>query len=724
MSTQPVTASEDQVTPAPKDDPENPGGFHQLGSLHQKLVFGLAVAVSVIHIYINFIGTFPLVTASAIHFGSLGLLCALTVPMLTMKGKSARWLMFGVDALIGAVAVAACVYIVMNEDAVARRGYRLETGDWVAAIVAILCVLEFTRRTTGWIIPIMSAIALTYITVWGDDIDGVFRFAGMTWETTLQRTIYNDEGIFGIIANISVTVVFMFILFGAFLMRSGAGDAVIDLSRAVVGRLIGGPGFVAVFSSGLMGTISGSAAANTSSTGVITIPLMRQAGFPPKFAAGTEAASSTGGQLMPPIMGAGVFVMASFTQIPYTHIIVVAFLPAVLYFLSIAFWVRIEAKKLNLKPDLDAPPIMEVMKRGGITFVVPLTILIGMLVMGYTPVYAAPFAIVATIVTSWLTPTKMGPKAILEAMAQGARNMILVGMLLVSVGIVVNVIATAGIGPTLSQMIKEWSGGNLMVALVLIALASLVLGMGLPVTASYIVLGTISAPALYDLMISSNVVDAVASGQIPESAKAFLILVAPERIAEIGLPMSRESAEALIALMGPDVQQSFQQAMVTGLDAALVTGTLLSAHMIIFWLSQDSNVTPPVCLTAFIAAAIAKTPPMATGFVAWKVAKGLYFVPLLFAYTPFLHGEWMTAVQIFAFGTVGIYAMSGAIAGFMEHAVPHILRLPLFIAGFVMLVPIDAVLPLGHWWEIIGLSVFVLIFGVSVIKGRKAVAAG
>jgi TRAP transporter 4TM/12TM fusion protein len=468
-------------------------------------------------------------------------------------------------------------------------------------------------------------------------------------------------------------------------VRSGAGEFIIDLARAVAGKFVGGPGYVAVFSSGLTGTISGSAVANTVSTGVITIPLMKRSGFPPRFAAGVEAASSTGGQLMPPIMGAGAFVMASYTQIPYLDIVAVSFLPALVYFLSVGFFVRIEAKKLNMQVAADdAPSAMEVLKKGGPSFLIPVITLIALLIYGFTPVFAAIWAILSVVVASWLTPNRMGPKAIMEALILGAKNMIMTGVLLVAVGAMVNVIAMTGIGNTFSLMIAQWAGGNLMIAIALIAIASLVLGMGLPVTAAYIVLATLSAPALHALIQNAHLVSALVDGTIPEVARMSFMLADPSVMPLLAEPMAPDAARALVASMPQELLSVVYPQV---LDPALITTALLSAHMIIFWLSQDSNVTPPVCLTAFAAAAIAKTRPMATGVMSWKLAKGIYLMPVLFAYTNFLGGDLMESVFIFMAATLGVYALGAAIEGHMEYPLNWPLRILTAVSGVALMWP-------------------------------------
>ncbi|MCC2097246.1 MAG: TRAP transporter fused permease subunit, partial [Hyphomicrobiales bacterium] len=419
----------------------------------------------------------------------------------------------------------------------------------------------------------------------------------------------------------------------------------------------------------------------------------------------------TGGQLMPPIMGAGAFVMASNTQIPYLDIVAVSFLPAIVYFLSVAFFVRIEAKRHNIVGTTETGETLgQVLRRGGPAFLVPLVVLIGLLVSGYTPVYAAGYAILAVIAASWLTPNRMGPRAIVEALELGATNMIMTGILLITVGLMVNVIAMTGIGNTFSLMINQWAGGNLIIALVLIALASLVLGMGLPVTAAYIVLATLSAPALQALIQNGFLIDILVEGKLPEAARAPFMLADPGALKALAGPMTREAAAALIAKSPPEVLNLVYPAAIS---PAMITAALLSAHMIIFWLSQDSNVTPPVCLASFAAAAIAKTPPMATGFTSWKVAKGMYLMPVLFAYTPFLYGEWYEMLSIFITAIIGVYALGAALEGHMEAPLNWPLRIVTAIAGVAVMWPRTPLI------DIVGCIVILAILAHSVMLDRR-----
>ena len=676
---------------------------------------GLALAVSLFHLYANFVGTLSTLWLNGIHFAGFALLAALRYPAFHARTGAGRRLALALDVALGVAVAAATLALIAGESAIYARGVALAPQDWVFAGIVILGAIELTRRATGIIIPILILVALTYPALWGPQIGGVFRFAGLSPETIVFRTIFTDEGMFGTIASISASFVFLFILFGAFLVRSGAGAFIIDLARAVAGRMIGGPGYVAVFASGLTGTISGSAVANTVSTGVITIPLMKRSGFPPRFAAGVEAAASTGGQLMPPIMGAGAFVMANYTQIPYLDIVAVSFLPALVYFLSVGFFVRIEAKKQGLGVvEGDAPSALEVLRRGGPAFLIPVATLIGLLIYGFTPVYAAIWAIASVVVASWLTPNRMGPRAILEALVLGAKNMIMTGVLLVAVGAIVNVIAMTGIGNTFSLMIAQWAGGNLVIAIVLVALASLVLGMGLPVTAAYIVLATLSAPALHALIQNAHLTQALIDGTVPEIARMSFMLADPAVLPLLAAPMDPAQARALMEAMPPELLSVIYPQV---LDPAVITTALLSAHMIIFWLSQDSNVTPPVCLTAFAAAAIAKTRPMATGVMSWKLAKGLYLMPVLFAYTNFLGGEVVESLVIFLTATLGVYALGAAIEGHMEAPLNWPLRILTVVAGVALMWPNTPLL------EIAGGAVVLAILGWTIRQDRARRAA-
>ena len=605
----------------------------------KKFTFLYAIIISLFHFYENIYGGLSDLWFNAAHFSSLASLGFLTY---SATKKESEFVSI-IDILLSILVLVPFFYLVGFEESLYQEANgTMRFWDLNVAVLSVVLAIEITRRTTGLIIPFIMLMSMGYILYFGKLLSGVFAFGGMTFERFFYRVYFTSEGLFGSIATISSTYVFMFILFAAFLLKSGAGDFIVDLSSAITSKFRGGAGHVAVFSSALMGTISGSAVANTVSTGSITIPMMKKNGFKPIFAAGVETAASTGGQIMPPIMGAGAFIMAQMTHIPFVTIVLVSILPAILYFASIAFYIHIHAKKYNIEAQEDIRVDLFPILREGFHFLIPLSTLIGLLIYGFTPTYAAGIAIVAIVLSSYLTKNKrMGVKQILEALALGSQNMVVTGVLLVSVGIIVGAINISGIGITFSQLIMEWSNNNLLIAFVLIAIASLILGMGLPVTASYVVLAVLSAPALVGLMLSPEMAALASAGvEIPE-----------------------------------------------------ITMSLLAAHLIIFWLSQDSNLTPPVCLAAFAAAGIAGTHPMKTGVQSWILGKGLYIVPLLFAFSPLITGSWIERFEVFGFAMVGILAFSILIEGFWDKKLNIVERI-LFGASSLLMLSQDSML---HW---------------------------
>jgi len=574
------------------------------------IIFIYAIFIALFHFYINIWGGISDLWFNSSHFALLA-----SLGFLTFEANKNENKIHIINLLFSLLSISTFIYMVFFEESLySIADSQMRLSDLIVSGITISLAIILVKKYTGFIIPALIILCISYLLFLGQYIDGIFAFGGMNYERFLYRMFYTSEGLFGPIATISSTYVFMFILFAAFLLKSGAGDFIVDVSTAVAGKYTGGTGHVAVFSSALMGTISGSAVANTVSTGSITIPMMKKAGFKPTFAAAIEASASTGGQIMPPIMGAGAFIMAQMTHISFITIISVSILPAILYFSSIAFYINIHAKKYNIKGEELNVKILPILQEG-FHFVIPLATLIGLLIYGFSPTYSAGISIIAIILSSYLTKNKkMGIKEIFEALALGSNNMVVTGVLLIAVGIIVGVINISGIGITFSQLIMQWSGNSLLIAIILIAIASLILGMGLPVTASYVVLSVLSAPALLGLMLSPQMAALVNAGiEMPEVAMY-----------------------------------------------------LLSAHLIIFWLSQDSNLTPPVCLAAFAAAAIAKTPPMKTGFVSWKVGKGMYIIPLLFAFTPLITGNWIEKFEVFTFAMLGIMSFSIVMEGYWD----------------------------------------------------------
>ena len=652
---------------------------------------------------------------NCIHFGGFALLAAFTTAPdnADKSGVQKSGLSFALVAnlLFGLAIFASSLWIAYAENGVYERtlaktgqAWQFTIIDWAAAIIVIVGVIELTRRLTGWIIPILVILSLSYILFLGSVLPGAFRAASLPLNDVVFRSLYNDEGMFGIITTISSANITLFMIFGAFLVVSGASNFVIELSKIIAGRFRGGAALVAVVSSALTGTISGSAVANTASTGVITIPLMKSNGFRPQFAAGVEASASTGGQLMPPIMGAGAFVMASYTGIQYSTIVAVSILPALLYFLSVAFIVRIEAMKYGIGSDEVEKVDRQKIRAGVLNFVLPLCVMTYMLVTGKTPSFAASYAIGTLIVVSFFTPYKMGPKNISRALMLGIKTAIMTAVLLVAVGLINNAVTTSGLANTFALMIAQWSQGSLILALTLIAVASLVLGMGLPVTAAYIVLSILSAPALAGMLADVHVVQMLVNGISDPVAAASFILVDSPHVQNIATGMSEEHARELMSTIPFELAVVLRPSLV---DPVLMTGYLLTAHLIVFWLSQDSNVTPPVCLAAFTAAGIAGSKPMRTGVEAWKIAKGLYIVPLLFAYTTLVTGPWIEKITVSFFALFGIYAFNVLLQRYAEGPMPWWRMILIGIGGAL------AFIPLNIPYNILGAC---LVFGVTYLS--------
>ncbi len=672
-------------------------------SLTSRTVGALAVVFGIWHILTNIYFLEPGLWQNAIHFAGFAFLASVVHSPFKANQTSGSAIL--IDLVYGLVIAAAALWVAGAETllyqrtlAVTGQPWQFSLVDWVAGFVLIFSAIDLSRRVSGWVIPILALLSLSYILFLGAWLPGVFRSATLPLNDVMFRTLYNDEGMFGILTSISSTNITMFMIFGGFLVASGASDFVIELSKLVAGRIRGGAAFVAVISSALTGTISGSAVANTASTGVITIPLMKSNGFRGKFAAGVEAAASTGGQLMPPIMGAGAFVMASYTSIPYATIVTVSIIPALLYFLSVAFIIRIEAVKHQIGDELDLTIDYGKLVSGSLTFVLPLTTMIWLLMTGVTPAFAASWAIAALISVSWATwaiakvirlnsfnPVFMDHRQIARAFLIGIKSSILTSVLLVTIGIMNNAIVTSGVGNGFSLMIVQWSQGSLVLAILLIGLASLVLGMGLPVTAAYIILAILTAPALAGVMADSVIVDQLVAG-VSDPAKAALFgLIDSVHVADVASGLSRENALELLAAVPFDVAITLRPVMI---DPETQMVFLLTAHLIIFWLSQDSNVTPPVCLAAFTAAGIAGSKPMATGFQAWKISKGLYILPLMFAYTPLISGDFHEVLQIGFFAMFGIYALNALMQNYAEGSLNWLLVPMLALGGAATFFPL------------------------------------
>ena len=490
------------------------------------------------------------------------------------------------DMLLAVLAAFVVGYWIVEFEALNYRMGNETTLDFIVSTLGIFLSLEVCRRVLGWSLTLTGAAFLLYC-YFGQYMPEAIAHRGFSFERIVNHVYLKQEGVFGIMASVLVTYVILFIFFGSFLKKSGAGQFLMDLPMALAGRTTGGPAKVSVLASGFFGSISGSAIANTVTTGAFTIPLMKKAGFKPHVAGAIEPAASVGGMFMPPIMGAGGFLMAEMTGTPYVTIMKMAIFPAFLYFLAVLVMVHFEAKRHGIVGivEPDQPGVREILKKEWFMGL-PLVVIVVLMLTGFSPGYAAVLATLSCILVSWFTKDqKMGPRQIWEALLEGSRNTLVIGATVGVIGIIVGSIALTGIGLRFSDLIFNLSGGILPIAILLIGIASLVLGMGVPVTASYLIVAVLAVPAMSGMLAMHH--------------------YGVSTVTELGF--TNQTAAAW---------------------------TLLASHMIVYWFSQDSNITPPVCLAAYSGAALANSDPWKTGWTAFKFAKMIYIVPFLFAYSP------------------------------------------------------------------------------------------
>ena len=518
----------------------------------------------------------------------------------------------------------------------------LTMEDQIAGVVMIIALMEATRRTVGIVMVLIAVIFLAYA-LFGNVLPANIASKGFSLEEIIRFHIFSTNGVYGAPLAISAGVVFIFVLFGAFLQVTGAGQFFIDMAFAVAGKYRGGPAKASVIASAALGSISGSAIANTVTTGALTIPMMKKLGYKAEQAAGIEAAASTGGQIMPPVMGAGAFVMAQFTGIPYSDILLVSIAPAILYFMCTLLYVHLMACKLGLE-GMTVTEKMRVVLMNGWHFLVPLVLITLLLLLSYSPVLVGVAGCVAILAAAMLRKaTRIDWRDFFEGMKQGALLILPISAACATAGIVVGVVGQTGIGLQFTQFLIAMSGGYLWSVLALIALAAVILGMGLPVTAAYIVLSIMAVPALMKLGVS-----------------------------------------------------------------------LLAAHMIVFWLSQTSNVTPPIALAAFAGAGIANASPMRSAVQAFKLAQGFFLIPAMMAFSGLIFLDesiWHFVVSIIATITLFV-AFAGGIEGRLVQKLTWLERAILLVMALIVLFSSD----------IVRLLAMCVVIVITVINARHHLA--
>lgn len=462
-----------------------------------KIVAAIAIAFSIFQLYTAIFGVLDAHLQRGVHLGFGLALVFLLYP--TCKSWS-RHKLHPFDLLLAVLGAAAPAYIIYEYQNLVLRAGTVSDMDLAVGIIGIILVIEAARRVVG--IP-MVCVVLVFIAYAfaGPYMPGVLAHRGLTPAQLVSHLYFTTEGIFGIPLGVSSTFIFLFILFGAYLESTGLGKFFIDIANAIAGWASGGPAKVAVLSSGLMGTVSGSSVANVVGTGSLTIPMMKKLGYHKDFAGAVEAAASTGGQLMPPVMGAAAFLMAEFVGVPYIDIVKAAIIPALLYFAGVWLGVHFEAKRSNLKgiPRSELPKIGTLLRERG-HLALPLVVIVYLLVSGYTPMRAALVAIILSILCSALRKsTRMKPIEVVKGLEKGARNVLGVLVACAAAGIIIGVVTKTGVGLKLASGLLELSGGMLLPTMFFTMITAIILGMGVPTTANYVITSTIAAPALVQM---------------------------------------------------------------------------------------------------------------------------------------------------------------------------------------------------------------------------------
>jgi TRAP transporter 4TM/12TM fusion protein len=637
-----------------EEKPATPPGSRAL----RWVVAAIAIAMSLYHMHAAAFGP-----PEALIFRGTHLLFALTLVFLlfpSRPGGGIGWRLLDAVLLLGGWGIV--LHIFLNYEYYTNRIIyidELTRADKFWAVVSIVLVLEATRRVLGWALPLTALCFIAYA-----------ASTQVTFPVLMEQIYLSTEGIFGSTLGVSASYVMLFVLFGAFMERSGTGQLFMDFSMSLTGHTAGGPGKVAVVSSSLFGTVSGSAVANVMVDGPITIPLMKRTGFRPPFAAAVESVASTGGQLMPPIMGAAAFVMAEFLAVPYAQIAMWAIVPALLYYLAVFFAVHFEAKRYKLAgvPKSQLPRFGEVMLARGHLFLPILIVLFG-LILGYSAPLCALVGAISCLPLALLRKTTrqgISWRSVLEALEEGAKNTLAVAVACASAGIVIACVTITGLGIVFTQLVVALAQDTLILALILTALAGIVLGMGMPTTPAYIMMVALLVPAVIKLGITG----------------------CPEPV-----------------------------------TAACKASVTPAAHMFAFYFAILSAITPPVALAVFAAASLAKADMWQAGFAAMRAAAPAYIVPFMFVYEPMLLlivADWSTQWAFVAWSvvsaSVGVICLAAGFFGWLVTYAFMWQRVLLVVAALCLIKP-------GLITDTVGLLLLAVVAGVQLATRRRAAQA-
>ena len=607
------------------------------------LVFIMSLLFAAVQLYSAFTGRIAATQLRPLHLGFVMMLVFLIYPI---SKKARRDTLPIYDIFLSALAMGVCLYIALQHVELANRINKNTQLDlWVGGILIVL-LFECCRRVVGLPIMVVAGVFILYA-YFGKYMPGGLQHRGFKVKRIITQLVYTTEGIMGTPLGASATFIYLFVLFGAFLERTEVGNFFIDFANAIAGHKRGGPAKVAVLASALEGTVSGSSVANTVGSGSFTIPMMKKLGYRKEFAAAVEATASTGGQIMPPVMGAAAFLMAESVGVPYMQVVKAALIPAILYFVGIYIIIEFEARKYGLvgMDKKDLPPFLPLIKKSGY-LILPLIVIVVFLSMGYTPVFAALVGIASCVICDIIRHLIIGITGAIEArrerkekvnaakiagdvavqtgidivasLDKGSRSVLGVAVACGMAGIIVGMITLTGIGLTLGNSLTALAGGNQYLTLIFTMLASIILGMGVPTTANYLITSTIMAGTV-------------------------------------------------MKVVGCDI---------------------LAAHLFVFYFGIIADITPPVALAAMAGSAIAKSDPFKTGLNAVKLAIAAFIVPYIFVFNNkmlFIGAQWYDILQIGITSVFGMLGIAAALEGYYtRHA--HLLQRILFLAGGLLLI--------------------------------------
>ena len=616
------------------------------------IITAILVLFAVYIFWVTLIGNLPEQVRRSAFVGILIFIGYLLYPArrrMTKRINHIAWY----DLVLGTLGAGAFFYYVVNFRAIVERAVLLQPLDIVMGLIGMLILAELCRRVVGFPLLVVAGGFISYAVI-----------SGFSLRRIVHQLFYTTDGIIGTPIGVCSTFIVLFIFLAAFLEKSGIANFFIDLANSVAGSTVGGPAKVAVIASALLGLITGSSVANTVSSGPVTIPTMKRIGYKPEFAAAVEASSSTGGQIMPPIMGAAAFLMAEMTGIPYPVIAASALIPALLYFIGIFLAVHFEAKRLGLLglPKELIPKFGSLVLSKGVLFL-PVVVLIVLMGIGYTPSYSACFAILASFVVSFFSKeTRFTPDKLVGAFVSGSRNTLSVGIACAVAGTIVGMVALTGIGQILIGRLMlivnnpffVSTGTSLFFALLVTMITCLVLGMGVPTTANYVIMATITAPMV------------VRAG------------------AELGIAVP-----------------------------------LLAAHMFVFYFGIAADITPPVALAAYAGAAIAKSSPLKTSVIATRLAITAFIVPYVFVFNPamlFINASFLKILQAVLSTCIGMASISVGLAGFMLSKVSTPWRFAALIGGFSLIHP-------SLMTDVIGFVIIGVLLVLQIIKQKRTKAS-